>query len=67
MIELHGMGEFWESAGQDVQNEALDRLVAFAAGLTAHHREHLRRFMTTNAKGAGYAPRVFYDKLTARL
>lgn len=67
MIELHGMGEFWESAGQDVQDQTLDRLVAFAAGLTAHHREHLRGFMATNAKGAGYAPRAFYAKLTARL
>lgn len=67
MIELNGMGEFWEHAGQDVQEETLDRVVAFAAGLTAHHREHLRRFMTANASGAGDAPRVFYAKLKARL
>lgn len=67
MIELHGMGEFWESAGQDVQEDALNRVVAFAAGLTAHHRENMRQFMITNAKGGGYAPKVFYDKLKARL
>ena len=67
MIELHGMGEFWESAGQDVQEETLDRLVAFAGGLTTHHRENMQQFMLTNATGRGYAPKVFYDKLKARL
>ena len=67
MIELNGMGEFWEAAGQDVQADALDRLVAIARTLSAHHREHLTAFMTANAAGAGYAPRRFYDKLRARL
>ena len=38
MIELNGMGDFWEAAGQDVQADALDRLVAFANGLSVHHR-----------------------------
>ena len=67
MIELTGLGEYWElSADEDVKKETLDRVVAFAAGLTAHHREHMRRYMTANVKGAG-APKTFYDKLKARL
>ena len=67
MIELTGLGEYWELSGdEDVKKETLDRVVAFAAGLTAHHREHMRGYMTENVKGAG-APKVFYDKLRARL
>ena len=56
MTELNGMGKFWErSLDEDVKNDALDRLVAFAAGLTAHHLEHMRLFMTENDKGADVA------------
>jgi hypothetical protein len=67
MTELNGMGKFWEqSTDEEVKKETLDRVVAYAAGLTAHHREHMRRFMTANTKGAD-APKTFYDKLKARL
>jgi hypothetical protein len=67
MTELNGMGKFWEqSTDEEVKKETLERVVAFAAGLTAHHREHMRRFMAANTKGAD-APRVFYDKLRAQL
>jgi hypothetical protein len=67
MIELNGMGEFWEAAGQDVQTDALDRLVALATGLSANHRQHLKAFMIANAAGRGSAPRMFYATLKARL
>jgi hypothetical protein len=67
MIELYGVGEYWESAGQDVQDATLDELAAFAATLTPHHRQHLREFMIANAKGAGAAPRVFYARFAKRL
>ena len=40
--------------------------MAFAAGLTAHHLEHMRLFMTDNDKGAD-TPSTFYAKLKARL
>jgi hypothetical protein len=67
MIELYGVGEYWESAGQDVQDATLDELAAFASALTAHHRQHLREFMTANAKGVGAAPRLFYARFAKRL
>ena len=67
MIELYGVGEYWESAGQDVQDATLDELAAFAGTLTPHHRQHLREFMIANAKGAGAAPRVFYARFAKRL
>jgi hypothetical protein len=67
MIELYGVGENWEAAGQEVRDATLDRLVAFAATLTPHHREHLRQFMIANATGGGRAPKVFYERLATRL
>ena len=67
MTELNGMGKFWErSLDEDVKKDTLDRVVAFAAGVTAHHREHMRQFMTANVKGAD-APKAFYERLRARL
>lgn len=67
MLSLNSMGEFYEHAAQDARESTLDRIVRWAATLSAHHRQHLRDFMTWNAKGAGAAPRVFYREFAKRL
>lgn len=67
MLSLNSMGEFYEHAAQDARDSTLARIAAWAATLSAHHRQHLRDFMTWNAKGRGDAPRVFYRELAKRL
>jgi hypothetical protein len=66
MASLGDFGTFWEAAGQDAREQSLDVLVAFAAELTAHHRQHMRNFMARGMKGAD-SPNVFYRELAKRL
>lgn len=67
MLALNSMGEFYEHAAQDARDSTLDQIARWAATLSPHHRQHLRNFMTWNAKGAGAAPRVFYRAFAKRL
>jgi hypothetical protein len=67
MLALNSMGEFYESAAQDARESTLAQIAGWATTLSAHHRQHLRDFMTWNATGTGPAPRVFYAAFAKRL
>ena len=67
MLTLTVLGEYWEAAGQDAQEFAMDMLVRFLQGLTASHRQHVLNFMKTSGQVAAGAPKVFYAGLTKRL
>jgi hypothetical protein len=67
-MAIGNVGIEFEGAGEDARNDALRQLVAFLKGMTANHREHVRRAVNDHLTSpAADIPKFFYKRLLAAL